>query len=86
MINETSADGTAAFESRAAAAIRGRPEGHNGDKRQAYIDYVEASEAMGLSILDLPSTTPSWKMNDAEFRRLLATVKAAREARKKKAA
>jgi hypothetical protein len=66
--------------------IRGWPEAHNGDKRQAYIDYVEASEAMRLSILDLPSTTPSWKMNDAEFRRLLATVKAAREARKRKAA
>ncbi len=56
------------------------------DKRQNYVAYVESSEALTLSILELPKSKPSWQMDESEFRRLVEAVRAARESRKRRAA
>lgn len=68
------------------AELKNWRESPGDDKRANYAAFIEVKEANRLSILELPKLKPSWRMDEAEFRRLIDAVRAAREARKRRAA
>jgi hypothetical protein len=66
--------------------VAGWKDGHNEDKRATYAEYLKARHADIFASLNLPEPRPLWRMDDAEFRTLIANVRAAREQKKKCAA